>query len=255
MTTFAAPLKTGETTLGVQILDDLKRIVRAADAGSPRSKQKAIGPSEYGDACPRKLAYKMLGHPECNTQQDVWARVVGTAVHAWLAYAFGLNQELMPDGRPRYVMEQRVNIHPGLSGSVDLYDRLLRTVIDFKIPGLTTVRAARKNGGPGDLYVKQVHAYGVGYLNAGEHVEHVGVAMIPKAGVLNDAYIWTEPLDPAVVTAAAEKQAAALGMAAALDVEHHPERFLLIPARESHCNWCSWYMPGGNGASGCPGVA
>jgi hypothetical protein len=249
---FAAPMRADQTTIGVQLIADAKNVILTADQGTARSQQTAIGPSEYGNPCARRLAYKMLGHPATNTTQDPWARVVGTAVHAWLAWAFGQNTELV-DGKPRYRVEQRVNVHPGLAGSADLLDRKLRCVTDWKIPGLTAVRRARKEG-IGSTYRAQAHAYGVGYRNAGEPVDTVAVVMLPKAGQLDDAYVWTEALMPQVVTDAAERLANVLTMLVTLNVEDHPDRYLLIPAAESYCSYCSWFLPGGTGADGCPGA-
>lgn len=57
--------------------------IRHAIANHPRSLQRAIGPSEVGIECDRRLAYKLLGHPE-RDGGDGWLPTVGTGVHSWL---------------------------------------------------------------------------------------------------------------------------------------------------------------------------
>jgi hypothetical protein len=255
--TFAAPLQAGHTAIGDAIVANARRVIAAGDANSARSRQRELGPSEYGHPCDRRLAYAMLSStPPPNTTVDPWARIVGTAVHAWLAETFLQSRELLDDGlTPRYRVEQRVTAYPGISGTADLLDRKLGVVIDWKIPGLTAVREARKHG-PGEAYRVQAHTYGTGYVLAGEQVEHVAVVMLPKAGTLADAYVWTEPLDLSVVPAAAKRLATILEVGVAVMAEEHPERFRLIPATPTFCSWCPFYAgPSAPPALGCDGVA
>lgn len=251
---FAAPLKPGETTLGKGLAALAAGIVRSGDAGAARSQQRAIGPSEWGTPCVRQLAYKLFHADPCNLTTDPLARTIGTAMHAWLADVVSRNQDVMPDGRPRFVVETRV-VSPGApAGSCDVYDRLLRVVIDWKLLGHAAMLRYRKEG-VGQTYRVQAHTYGAGFLQAGEPVEHVAVVMIPKTGDLRGIEVWTEPLDLSVVAAASARLDAVVDLGAKLDVEHHPERFHTLPAAPSYlCEWCPFYAGDGSPAAlGCPG--
>src|SRR3990172_1195390 len=65
----------------LKLKDDVQKIIRRTDDDSPRSRQKRIGPSEIGDSCARKIAYRLLETPEMNRVRDPWPAVVGTAIH------------------------------------------------------------------------------------------------------------------------------------------------------------------------------
>lgn len=252
---FAAPIQQGHTSLGDAILANARRIITDTDRNSARSQQINLGPSEYGHPCARRLGYAMLEHPPTNLDVDPWARIVGTAVHAWLADAFVAAGETLDDGTPRYRVEQKVTAFIGMSGTADLLDRKLRTVIDWKIPGLTAVREARKHG-PGAAYITQAHTYGAGYVLAGEPVEHVAIVMLPKAGTLADAYVWTEPLDPAAVERAAARQTNVLELVVVLKCEENPEHHRYIPATPTFCEWCPYFAGAtAPAALGCDGIA
>ena len=45
------------------MIDELRDVVRAHESSRPRSKQRAIGPSEAGTTCSRRLAYRLAGFP------------------------------------------------------------------------------------------------------------------------------------------------------------------------------------------------
>ncbi|WP_232524345.1 hypothetical protein [Nocardiopsis gilva] len=74
----------------------LTDVIMAASANAPRSRQRRIGPSEVGDPCPRRLAYKLLDWPTVNDGGDPWPSIVGTATHAWLADALLLHNDKEP---------------------------------------------------------------------------------------------------------------------------------------------------------------
>ena len=78
----------------------------------PRSQQRAIGPSEVGEPCARKLGYKLLGAPE-RPQQPAWKPTVGTATHAWLESVFdaaNLRGVATLDGHERWMAETRLTV-------------------------------------------------------------------------------------------------------------------------------------------------
>lgn len=241
--------------LATAIGDNVRRVIRDADANAPRSLQKKIGPSEYGHPCQRRIAYRILGHPETNPGVDPWKRNVGTAVHAYLEQVFGSLDETLPDGRPRYVAESYVRRWPAPGGKCDLLDRQLRTTVDWKLTGPTALANYRRSGDVGDTYRRQQHTYGAAWLAQGEQVEHVAVVFLPRNGDLKDIHVWTEPLDPAVVDATTERLHSIIATVAALDVETHPERYSLITATANRlCHYCPWFQPLSKDLGrGCPG--
>ena len=223
-------------------------IIRDTDAASARSTQTAIGPSEVGDACDRRIAYKRLDWPATN-HGEPWFAIIGTAVHAWLADAFGHERH-----RGRWLVETRVTIRDGLAGTCDLYDTLRAEVIDWKIVGKDSLDKYRANG-PSRRYRTQVHLYGAGMVNAGRPVHRVTIAFLPRSGFLDGAHVWSERYDPGVVDAALARLDAITELVILLDPEQHPERWALIPARpSSECRFCPWWRPGSTDLSkGCPG--
>jgi hypothetical protein len=230
---------------------DIRSVVLEASHRAPRSQQQALGPSEIGEVCPRKLAYKLMRHTESNTDSDPWASIVGTAVHAWLADAFlAANARL---GRIRYLVEQRLVIRGALTGTCDLYDADRQMVIDHKVPGVTSMNAAKKNG-PSPTYIAQAHLYGYGYVQLGLPVKDVALALYPRAGMLSGLWVWTQPYDESVALQALARHDSILEVAAALDVAHHAERYRDVPRVTGHaCTYCPYWKPGTDTGDGCPG--
>lgn len=184
--------------LGREIADDLRNIAIRYEAGLERSRQKALGPSQIGMRCTRCLARYVLGVPVRVSTDDPWARIIGTAVHAWLDEA--AQADVVRINRARWLSELRVYPHNDLlpkGGRCDLYDVDRFTVVDHKIVGITQLRKYRTNG-PGQQYRAQGHLYGMGWANAGHRVDHVAIAFWPRGGRLPELYVWNEPYDPAV---------------------------------------------------------
>ncbi|WP_263251610.1 PD-(D/E)XK nuclease family protein [Saccharopolyspora rosea] len=233
------------------LAEQLRQVVRDADRFAPRSLQMALGPSEIGQPCARRLAYRLMDERRVNTGSDPWAAIVGTAVHAWLAAAFeAVNDRL---GRIRYLVEKRVEIRPGLTGSCDLYDADTATVIDHKVVGPTSMKEYRRSGPP-PAYRVQAHLYGVGYTRLGVPVREVAVAFYPRSGLLSGLHVWSEPFDPAVAEQALQRHDQVLEAACALDVDRHPEGYRKLPTDPSHaCNYCPWFKPGPDTGATCPG--
>src|SRR5258708_7059039 len=87
--------------------DHIISLIGFAAANAPRSLQEALGPSEAGEPCTRRLAYKMMYTPPAAAERDVpWAAIQGTALHAWMAEVF--RAENIKLGRERYLVERRV---------------------------------------------------------------------------------------------------------------------------------------------------
>lgn len=195
MSAWDDPALTG--SLGDRIADDLRTIVRAYSAGDERSQQTNLGPSQIGNPCTRCLAEQILGIDEPPPFDDPWARVIGTAIHAWLEEAAVYDNIHVVRDAARWHTEKRVHPHPDLlpsGGKCDLYDAETRTVIDHKTTSAERLRKYRLNG-PGLQYRRQAHLYGLGYARTGAAVDHVALAFWQRGGRLRDLYVWTEPYD------------------------------------------------------------
>lgn len=224
---------------------DLLSVIRHQADNAPRSLQKAIGPSGVGTPCDRRLALDLLGATTHNTGQDKWASTVGTAVHAWLADAFTAdNAQLAGQGlAPRWLVEQRVTIRTGLSGSCDLYDLWTHTAVDWKNLGVGSLRKYRTANDPGQQYRWQLHLYGRGWANAGLPVRTVMLVGLPRSGQLRDTWTWDEPYDPTVAQQALDRMDGLLVAMNAADVDTHPERMRALSRDTSMCDWCPFYTP------------
>jgi len=236
---------------------DLREVITAAARGAGRSQQVAIGPSEIGVGCDRRLAMGLLGAPKPNEDRDEWTSSVGTACHSWMEEAFRLDNALrIKRGMwARWLIEQTVEIRTGLTGHCDLYDLQTHTVIDHKFPGVTSIRKYRKQGHPGKQYRWQAHLYGMGWANAGLPVENVMLVMWPRSGLLTDAWSWSEPYTPEV---AHEALARVDGLLSAMNAADHMgelETMVDMLDRDTeHCSWCGFYDPAATDPTkGCRG--
>ena len=234
------------------IAGEIREAILIADANRPRSTQVAIGPSQLGHPCVRRLAYKLMGHPECNANRTtVWGAVIGTSVHATLAEAFAqVNDRL---GRIRYLVEQRVEIRPGLRGTCDLYDFDRATAVDFKIVSPAALKEYKLTD-PGPTYRVQGHGYGTGITRLGLPVAHIAIAFLPRAADISGMHVWTEPYNPQIVTDALARHDATVELICQLDVEHHPQRYTLIPRTANRlCLYCPYFKAGPDTGVTCPG--
>jgi hypothetical protein len=237
-------------------------LIKQAAAAASRSQQVDMGPSEAGEPCIRRLAYKILDwHKPNGRHLDPWAAVQGTAIHAWLADVFRAENDRL--GRERYLVEQRVQpvtdadarlgLPGSLAGSCDLFDRDTRLVTDWKLTSPDRLRHYAAEG-PGERYRIQAHLYGRGLANAGEQVTAVSIAFLPRATFLYGIHVWSEPYDAAVAEAAFRRLAAIRDALIALDPERYPGRWGLFPTAPQSCRFCPWLKPGSRYlARGCPG--
>jgi hypothetical protein len=241
---------------------DVVALIQRTAAAHPRARQVELGPSEAGDPCTRKLAYKILDWHRPGRDLDPWAAVQGVAVHAWLADAFRAENERL--GRDRYLIEQRVQPvsdadaarlgTPGnLAGSCDLFDRDTGTITDWKLTSPERLRTYVAEG-PGPKFRAQAHLYGRGLANAGETVRTVSIVFLPRATVLDGLHAWAEPYDSAIAETAMRRLAAIRDALIALDPERNPGRWGLFPTAPGSCRHCPWLKPGSRYlAAGCPG--
>lgn len=246
--------------LGADLKKQLTEIILWADRNSDRSLQEAIGPSEIGTPCDRKLAYKLAKNPEVNQVRDPWAAIVGTSVHHWLEAAVNRYQDsVFSDGKPDFLTEKDVQVDPLVPGHVDLYRQSTESVIDYKTAGPDVMKKIR-TGGPPAGYKIQTHLYGLGYSNAGRSVKHVQLVFLPRAGFLRDAYVWSDIYRPNVAQAALARMYGIKKGIEQIDIWNNPQVYDKIPAVADHCGYCPFYRKAGlmDGTEatdqGCPGV-
>jgi len=245
---------TGEA---LAVRKELTDVIGWADKNSSRSQQVAIGPSELGDACDRRLGYRIAGIPFAN-DYDHWPAVVGTAVHTWLEAAVTDYQRV--HGLQRYLTERRVHPNDWVMGHSDLYDSERKMIIDWKTVSSKNL-AKFKAEGPPESYVIQVNLYGMGQINAGFPVEKVCLVALPRAGWLSDMWVWVGDYDPTIAQLALDRVNNIGAKLIALDVIDNPHRWVEVEAQPSKlCGWCPFYRQGtppddGVGANehGCPG--
>jgi hypothetical protein len=100
----------------------LSEIITQAGIWNPRAKQVVIGPSEVGHDCTRRLAYKLLDWEKTNEMASGnWSAQVGSAIHKYLADVFAKIEG--------YEVEKRVNIRGNLTGTIDLYDSVRKSLL------------------------------------------------------------------------------------------------------------------------------
>jgi hypothetical protein len=213
--------------------------ITAKAAYAPRSRQTAIGLSEVGDPCSRKLAYKSLGTEKTNVMNDPWPAISGTAIHSYLAEVFASDAN--------FLVEQRVTAAPGLAGTLDLYDIEQGLVIDHKCVGTNSMKARIKDGMTATQRV-QLSMYALGLENEGHTPRSIACAYYPLGGRLDALHVVMEPYERQVALVALDRYRTLLEAVKVISIEQ-------IPATPSAmCSYCSWFIPNSNDLSvGCPG--
>lgn len=236
---------------GHPIAAALRAAVIEQSINAPRSQQRALGPSEYGEPCARRLAYRLMHEDKTNADSDPWPSIVGTATHAWLAEALEADNERAGD--LRWLVERRLEIRAGLEGSCDAYYVPRHAVVDHKVVGPAKLREY-KTSGPSDQYRKQVHIYGLGYARLGLPVTEVAIAFYPRAGQLSGMHLWSEPYDEQIAHDAIARVDTVLELIVQMQVDDHPENYKAIPRSPGrNCVYCPWLRPGPDTGDACPG--
>lgn len=240
-----------------EVFADYLGAIRAHIDRHPRSLQVRLGPSELGDPCLRKLGYKLLQVPEREAPPN-WKATIGTASHAWAETAFDAdNLERMTalEGGERWLIESKLTVGYALgyglvTGHSDLYDRVSGFNLDHKFIGKTMLRKYRKEG-PSTVYKAQAHLYGQGWVFAGYPIDRVAICFLPRDGELSDAFMWSEPYDPAAAKWALDRLG---GIYTTVQTLGNAALSVLTPA-ESYCSHCPWLrLRSEDLTQGCPGV-
>lgn len=261
-------MKLPTTPAGIEA--ELIALIQAHIDAHPRSLQKAIGPSELGTPCQRKLGHKLAGTPE-TWVADRWKATIGTAVHAEFelmmaraAIAWANQHGTPPAGATpveharatRWLTEQRVTVGTvagrPVKGHCDLFDTLTGTVLDWKFTTKNKIRTQYKPQGPGQTYRHQAHLYGAGMVNAGHQVNRVGIFFLTRDGMLTDRYLWSEPFRPDV---AQEALTRANTVADLLAVLPPGDALAALDRTDDYCTYCPFLSPSNTDpATGCPGA-
>ena len=246
----------GPDPLVLALKQELSDMIMWNERESPRSRQVAVGPSELGDACDRRLAYRIAGNPTVNSGSDPWPAIVGTAVHDWLERA--INRFQRTSGDNGWLTEMRVYPDDLVKGRCDLYNYKTFSVVDWKTAGADVMRKVQKGQIP-EGYKTQVQIYGLGHKRAGREVKDVALVFLPRSGWLSDMFVWRAPYDESVAKAALDRMYRIVGQLIELDIESNPHRFQLIDAVPGDsCVWCPFFVKEKDpdmaaDQTGCPG--
>lgn len=235
------------STPGEQLAVQLREMIIKAGIWTPRGKQIAIGPSEIGHECSRRLAYKLLDWEKPNEQSSgSWAAQVGTAIHAYLAEVFSKIEG--------YEVETKVQIRANLSGTIDLFDTVRGIVLDWKTVGYNNLKE-RKSSGATTQQIVQIQLYGYGKVQAGATVNKVGLVYLPTAGSLDEMHIELMDYDESIALKALSRIDDLYSLLSQVDVEANPTMLSLIPSESSRmCNYCPYFLPFSTDlAKGCNG--
>lgn len=214
----------------------LMTIIGWADNNSARSLQTALGPSEIGDPCERRIGYSLAGVTPVNFRADPWAAIVGTAIHQWLEGAVNKYQAEVQD--LGWKTETTLKIDDYVKGHTDLY--VPPDVIDYKSKSKDALEKIRKEG-PKEREILQGHLYGLGHYRAGRAVRDIVLVFIPRDGRLKDMYVWREPFNLDLALKALERMYDIVHKLIIADVYAHPENWKDIPAMPNHTS--CWYCP------------
>jgi hypothetical protein len=246
----------GQDPFSAALKQELTDIILWAENNSPRSLQMAVGPSELGDPCDRRLAYRIAGIQTFNNLMDPWPAIVGTAIHSWTEES--VNRYMNTTGTRDWLTEVGLRPDPMVKGRSDLYKISTGTVVDLKTAGTDVFRKIKKIGPP-EGYKVQVQIYGLGHVRAGRPVNNVALVFVPRAGWISDMYVWQEPYKEEVALAALARLYDLGGRLIEMDIENNGHRYQQIdPVPGDGCAYCPFFVRASEpdvGASqlGCPG--
>lgn len=229
--------------------DEVRRLIIAQDAARPRSRQRAVGPSDLSSPCDRKIAFQIIG-VEPVTQREVngyaW---VGTGIHRQMEEAlYHDNDELDHiNRRARWDIEIPVKVPVTdtvtLGGHADAYDRQTKTVIDWKSRGASVPDAKTRA-----KHHTQLLPYALGLILAGWEVNTCAVVYIARNGTLNDIEVDARPFDHAAADALLARYANLI------TVSGIGPSVLPLLGTGDDCRFCPWWAPGSDNLTlACPG--
>lgn len=172
-------------------LEDIKAELTERETNSARSQQRETGGSQlYG--CRAESLLRLSGHAVTDPRMS-WQALVGKAIHAASEEAAG----------PGVMVEYRAE-YRGVKATVDRYNKATHVLTDLKTKDDATAIAKVAKDGPPDRQRAQVHLGAAALIEDGHPVETVELLYLPRAGNLDEAWLWSEPFDRAVADEAAE---------------------------------------------------
>lgn len=209
-------------------------IVEQAIIGEPRSQQRIIGPSEIGTECEHCLAAKLANWDE--VRDAAWLPWTGTALHAQLERVFEPLDDWLTETR---VSVGRIN-GIEIRGTSDLFHVPTGTVIDWKYVGTTTHRKAKK--GPSNVYHRQAHLYGLGFLRGGFNVKRVAICYLPRNGLsVRQSIWWEEDFNPLVALDALDRATEIAKRLEAFPTTEERDAWITSLPRDPDCYSCERY--------------
>lgn len=237
----------------MEVREDLLDMIHWTNNEAPRTQQVALGCSEAGHPCDRKVAYKMANEKVVNAGDPLKANM-GTAFHHWLDNGMSAFQQAR--GLREWVTETEVWPADFLKGHVDLYSHARRLVLDWKTTSADILKGWKQDGIP-QQYLVQVMLYGKGIINRGWPVDRVGLVGISRSGSLRDIAVLTVPYDDSIATAALRRVWNIGKQLVGLPETPQGRKYADISGVEDYqtCRYCPFYR-GGTApadATGCPG--
>jgi hypothetical protein len=247
----------GDKILGRQhpLRNELVGVLRRQLESHERSHQVAVGPSQLGERCTRRLAMQIAGVPEVNRVIDPWPTGVGIMIHEFAAGALVAENRRL--GRERWLIEQKVQPDRIVLGTSDAFDTDTGTVVDWKTIGRPTseIRAKMERGDL-DGYHIQTQVYGLGWERLGFTVNSIALLFVGRAGRLRDAAFIEWPYNPAVAQAAIQRLYDIGARTRELLNQSSDDPWSQVPCNTSgYCGWCPYYDRRAEVATaqGCPG--
>lgn len=227
--------------IGLVLADHLRELIYTGATTSERSLQRAVGVSEIGTECQRQLAYKIAGVPPTNIDSDPMPSIIGTGFHMHV-------QKMIERLDPRRYLVETPVVYRGIPGTIDLYDRRRRLVVDWKSTSKQKIRRLRTQGPPMRSQV-QIQIYAQALLQLGETPERVALAYVPRDGSLDELYVWSSPLLPDLVGEWVTR------FEALVEAHARGQDPGVVPAFPTRlCTYCDHYSAGSTDLSrACPG--
>lgn len=198
MTDAPAPTTLSVERVNDSRLDEVADIFHRHQAGSARSLQTTIGPSQAGHPCDRHLGYTLRGVKPAVPDMLHWAALMGTWGHGGAEGA--MHEANKREGFRRFIVEGEAAIEPGLipRGHTDVYDTTTNEVWDWKFVGESTMKTYRQKGA-GRQYLIQAMLYGLGWARAGYPVKAVRIFFLPRwSNEIHDGFDWAVKYNEAI---------------------------------------------------------
>jgi hypothetical protein len=222
--------------------DWARDLVMTAAASTPRSQQAELGPSEIGQVCRRRLAYRIAGTPSVN-HPDPLKALIGTDFHEGMARSIK-----RIDQAHRYLVEHPVT-YRGIFGTVDLYDTWRHRLVDWKTSETKRIRRYAMQDDIPVNYRVQTAIYAEGLRSVGYPVAHVALVFLPRDGDLTDIWVWTAEPDQVLADEYVQRY---IDLKEQLATGNSPATISATPG--PLCAYCPNYSPGSTDLStACPG--